>query len=176
MRPGPLRHAQPTDQILLVNPKRFFLAGFLAAALSGPAAADAMNMSVGATVPSQSNCRFRNVASLLLDFGNINPGSGSNAVATTSFTIRCTGSADPATYAVSAGNGLYGTGPGSRRMRHATTLTEFLPYALSFSPASASIPKGVDQPITVTGTIQPFQFANVAQGDYTDTVLVTVSP
>lgn len=157
-------------------PPRVALAGFLAAALCGSAAADAMNMSVGATVLSQSNCRFRNVASLLLNFGAINPASGSNAVASTSFTIRCSGNANPATYTVSGGNGLYASGPGSRRMRHGTTLTEFLPYALSFSPASATIPKNVDQVITATGTIQPFQFANAAQGSYADTVLVTVSP
>lgn len=158
-----------------MNKKRLVLA-FLAAAVGGPAFANAMNMTVGATVLSQSNCRFRNVASLLLDFGSIDPASGVNRVATTSFTIRCSGNADPATYTVVGGNGQYPSGPGSRRMRHATTLTEYLPYALSFSPASATIPKNVDRIITVTGTIQPFQFANAAQGNYADTVLVTVSP
>jgi spore coat protein U-like protein len=152
------------------------VACLLAVGVCGSATADNMNMSVGATVVSQSNCQFRNVASLLLDFGAINPGSAANAVASTTFTIRCNGSANPATYSVTGGNGLYSSGPGSRRMRHQTTLTEFLPYALSFSPASATVPKGVDQTITVTGTIQPFQFANVAQGSYADTVLVTVSP
>src|SRR5687768_4429423 len=97
---------RPPIGSIVVNTKRLFLAGILAAAVCGPALADAMNMSVSATVLSQSNCRFRNVLSLLLDFGNINPASGINAVATTSFTIRCSGNADPATYTVSGGNGL----------------------------------------------------------------------
>lgn len=138
-------------------------------------AAGSGSLGVSAVVPSKSNCKF-NAGALVLDFGTIDPASGANATATATKTFRCNGSAPIATFSISAGDGLYSTGPGVRRMRHSTVPTEFMAYAISLSPTSASVPKGVDQVLTVTGTIQPFEFQNVRAGLYQDTVVITLAP
>ena len=61
-------------------------------------------------------------------------------------------------------------------MQHTTIATEFLPYSLSLSPTSATVLRLVEQTLTVTGTIQPFQFQNAASGVYRDTVVITLTP
>jgi hypothetical protein len=61
-------------------------------------------------------------------------------------------------------------------MRHLTTTTEFLPSSLSFSPASATIPKNPEQAIVVTGRITPASMQNALAGSFSDTVAITVSP
>jgi spore coat protein U-like protein len=132
-------------------------------------------MTVSAVVPSKSNCKF-GAGALTLPFGSIDPASLANAPASASVSFTCNGNAALATFSITAGNGLYSTGPGLRRMRHATILTEYLPYAISLSPVSATVPKGSAQTLTVTGTIQPFEFQNVAAGAYQDTVVITLAP
>lgn len=140
-----------------------------------PAGAATGTLTVGATILSASNCRFQAGSGTLLDFGAINPSSGSNATASVTLVIKCTGSAATATYNISAGNGLYNTGPAQRRMRHATTLTEFLPYSLN-DPLSATIPKNVVTNVVLSGTITPAQFGNALAGAFADSVVLTLLP
>lgn len=151
------------------------LAALLLASLAGAAVADTGSLAVSAVVPSRNNCKF-STGTLILDFGLINPASTANATATALSTFRCNGSAPLATFGLTVGDGLHSSGPGARRMRHATTLTEYLPYALSVTPTSGSVAKGVDQNVTITGTIQPFEFQNARAGAYQDTVVLTVVP
>lgn len=61
-------------------------------------------------------------------------------------------------------------------MQHTAFPGEFLAYALSLSPTSATVPKGVAQTLTVTGTIQPFEFQNARAGGYLDTLVITLTP
>jgi spore coat protein U-like protein len=138
--------------------------------------AEAADMTVEAVVLSKNACTFRNVSSLALNFGGIDPSLGVSATANTSFTIRCMGSDANATFAVTANNGLWSTGPGVRRMRHTTITTQFLSYSVSFTPAAATVPKNTDQVVTATGTVLPSQSANAQVGAYADTLTVTVSP
>lgn len=137
--------------------------------------ADSGNLSVSAVVLSRSSCRIDGPSNLTLGFGNIDPASATNATATVNTTIRCTGSDNLATYSFAAGDGQ-NLQAGNRRMRHGAVATEFLPYSLSISPASATIPKGATQLITITGTITPAQFQNVRGGFYSDTVAITLTP
>lgn len=130
---------------------------------------------VAAVVPSKNNCKF-NGSALTLDFGSIDPASASNATASATLTFVCNGAASLATFFISANDGLYASSVGARRMRHATATLEFLPYSLTLSPTSATVAKGVNQTLTVTGTIQPFQFQNAQGGAYQDTVTLTISP
>ena len=89
--------------------------------------------------------------------------------------IRCQGSAATASYAITADNGLYGTGPGQPRMRHAVTPTEFLPYTLN-TPLTGTAPKNVDTNVVITGTITPAQFQNALAGNFSDTIVLTLLP
>jgi spore coat protein U-like protein len=149
----------------------------LAALCCGPTAqAESGSLAVSAVVLSRNSCRITGPSNLTLPFGNLDPASATNATATVSTTIRCTGSDNFATYAFTADSGQNPQGAGNRRMRHGTVVTEFLPYALSIAPASATIPKGTTQLITITGTITPAQFQNVLGGLYSDTVEITLTP
>jgi spore coat protein U-like protein len=154
---------------------RFALA-FTALCCGCTAQADSGSLSVSAVVLSRSSCRITGQSSLTLPFGNVDPASATDATATVSTTIRCAGSDNFATYAFAAGDGQNPLGAGDRRMRHGTVVTEFLPYGLSIAPASATIPKGATQLITITGTITPAQFQNVLGGLYSDTVPITLTP
>jgi len=147
----------------------------LLAGLPNIAQAGSASLAVSAVVPSKSNCKF-NAGATVLPFGTIDPSSVSNATATMTRTFQCNGAAPLAIFSISAGDGLHASGPGARRMQHTTIPTEFMAYALTLSPASATVPKGTDQTLTVTGTIQPFEFQNVRAGAYQDTVVITLAP
>lgn len=160
-----------------VRPASRLCACALAAWLLAPAAqAETTGLTVGALVVSKSNCKF-NTTSLVLDFGVINPASSTTATATANGSVTCNGGqGSTVTLGITLGAGSYDSSPGARRMRHATTLTEFLPYSLGVTPASATINKNGTLPFTVNGTILASQFQNVMAGNYTDTVTITVSP
>lgn len=132
-------------------------------------------VAVTATVLSKSQCKFQGSTTPALAFGSINPSSNTNAIATATLTLRCLGSANPAAYVLTHDSGLYELGVNQNRMKH-LTLNEYLPYAFTLSPSSGTIPKNVDQPIIITGTVTPANFQNAALGSYADTVVVTLLP
>ena len=154
---------------------RRLIAPILLALLASGAAAQ--TMAVSAVVVSKSNCKFK-TNNLVLDFGNINSGSAANAVATVGGTVDCNGGqASTVTLGFTLGNGSnYSTSLGARRMRHATVTTEFVPYSLNISPASATISKNGSLNFTVTGTSTPLQFQNAMVGSYSDVVTISVAP
>jgi hypothetical protein len=61
-------------------------------------------------------------------------------------------------------------------MRHATDTTEFLPYSLSITPSSATVPRFAVQTATISGTVAPVDFRNAMAGDFSDTVVLTLDP
>lgn len=138
-------------------------------------AAGTNTLTVTAAVLSKSNCKF-NSATSTLNFGVINPSSVVNANASTTVNFVCNGSALNATFFIFQDYGLYKTGPGANRMRHATVLTEFLPYSLVLNPTSATVPKGVTQTLTISGTVTPASFQSALAGNFADTVIITLAP
>ena len=156
------------------------LARGLAAALClalppGAGAADTFSLAIGATVLSKSNCKFTSAAGSVLAFGNIDPSTGTNATASATLTINCTGSAATAAYSIASDDGLYSTGPGAPRVRHTVTTTAFMAYTLN-TPLSGTTSKNTATPVTITGTITPANFQNALAGAYADTVVLTLSP
>jgi spore coat protein U-like protein len=150
----------------------------LAFSLVVPAAALAAgtaSVPVNGTVLSKNVCKFRGSKSVTLAFGNIDPSSASAATASAGLVIRCAGSAALATYALTIDDGLHGTGPGARRMKHAT-LNVFLPYSVSLTPSSGTVVKNVDLDIAVDGSIAPASFQDANVGSYGDTLVVTLNP
>lgn len=138
-------------------------------------AGDSAIVSVGATVLSKNNCKFKGPTAAILAFGNIDPASNANATATATLTIRCGGASPTVVYALDHDSGLHKTGVNANRAKHAT-LNEFLAYSLTLTPASGSIAKNTEQVITLTGTITPANFQNATTGAYADTVVLTLSP
>lgn len=130
-------------------------------------------LTVSAAVLSKNNCRFSSAASTLALV--IDPANGAAATASTSLSVRCTGSAALANWSMSSDSGLYGSSPSALRMRHGTDATQFLPYSLTF-PASGTVAKNVSQALSVTATVLPADFQNVAAGAYSDTVVLSLLP
>ncbi len=117
----------------------------------------------------------------MLDFGNIDPTGSSNAVASSTFSIKCT--KGTTSTAASDDGGLYFSA--TRRMRHSVNTTSFLPYAISYIGDAGFTGHGfgaaaLARSVTITGGITPSQFQNAfvtAAGQvYTDTVTITVNP
>lgn len=130
---------------------------------------------VGATVISKSNCKFNSATSALI-FGALDPGSTTDAVKTTSVNFICHGSAPMATYAISTDDGLHESGPGANRMKNTAVPTEYLPYALSLTPTSGTVPKNETRTLTITGTVTSQNYRSAYTGDYADTVVISLTP
>jgi spore coat protein U-like protein len=132
-------------------------------------------LTVTASVLSKNKCKF-NTATALLDFGALDPANTVDVTKTTSLQFVCNGSAPIATFAFTSDDGLYETGPGANRMRHSTVTTEYLPYALSLSPATGTAPKGVNQTLTITGQVNALDYRPALVGNYADTVVISLNP
>ena len=146
-----------------------------ASAMPVASAAASSSLTITATVLSSSNCKFRAGSGTSLDFGNIDPSGSTNATASVTLVVRCAGSANTATFSVTANDRLHSLAAGQRRMRHTVNTTEFLAYSLN-TPVSATTPKNVDTNVVVTGTITPAQYANALGGSFADTLVLTLSP
>jgi len=148
----------------------------LVCAGSDPAgAADSHALAVTASVLSKNICRFQTTGPTAVAFGTINPAA--TAAVTTNITLqyRCNGSDAVASWAVASDDGLYESGAGQPRMRHATVTTAFLPYALTF-PAAGTVPRNVVRNMSVSATVTPANFANALAGAYADTLVLTIQP
>lgn len=157
---------------------RFFplaltVAGILLA--SSAEAGDGAMVSVSATVLSKSSCKFT-TSTASIPFGSMDAAMSADRVVSATLDYRCQGSAPVAAFAFSTDDGLNKAGPGLPRMRHATVLTEYLPYSLGLSPSSGIINKGVVGTLTLTGTVTPANVANAVSGSFSDTVTVMLLP
>jgi len=131
--------------------------------------ADSNTLTVSASVTG--TCKFSSGTSAL-NFGTIDQSSSADATASGNTQFWCTRNA---TYTVSANNGLYFDT--SRRMRHATETTEYIPYSLIFTPSSGT-GTGKTSPITLSlsGTITNANYVNAIAGNYADTVILSITP
>ncbi|HWR98628.1 MAG TPA: spore coat protein U domain-containing protein [Candidatus Methanoperedens sp.] len=148
----------------------FLARGAADAAGNGTVAASAM-------VLSNSNCRFVPPgATAALDFGALDPLNPVNVTVTIAMQIRCGGPAGSATYLIVDDDGLHESGPGAQRMQHTVNPAAFLPYAFSYAPATATIPRNTVTPITITGTVLGVNYQDALVGSYADTVTLTIVP
>jgi len=135
---------------------------------------DTGTLAVTATVLSKSQCKFDTKTSTL-NFGALDPAVAADVNATTSVGYVCRGSAPVAAFLFTDDNGQNSSGPGARRMRH-TAAPEFLPYGLSYSPASGTIPKNAPGTLTISGTARWADYRGSMAGAYTDSVVVSILP
>jgi spore coat protein U-like protein len=111
-----------------------------------------------------------------LSFGAIDPAGTVDASANSNVVVRCTGSSRFATFLVTQDGGLYKTAPNANRMRNTSVATQFLPYDITFNPATATIRRNTDQPVAIRGTILAADFQSAYVGSYRDTVVLSVVP
>jgi spore coat protein U-like protein len=153
-----------------------FLLVFLTIMLTSVTHASGTNtLSVTATVLSKNICKF-NTVNAALNFGALDPGNSTDVTQSTSVQFVCNGSAPIAAFAFTTNDGLYETGPGANRMRHTTVTTAFLPYTLSLSPTNGTVPKGVNQTLTIDGKVSALNYQPALAGNYADTVVISLNP
>jgi spore coat protein U-like protein len=139
-------------------------------------AGDTGVLSVSAVIISKGNCRF-NSSTSALNFGSLDPGNAIDRNGSTTVVFKCTGNGNaPITFAITDDGGLYKTGPNAPRMRHTTQLSEYLPYTLSYSPSSGSVPKNTNQNLAVSSTVKGTDYENAYAGNYSDTVILAINP
>lgn len=143
--------------------------------IGGGSEAGTIDLTVTAVVLSKSNCKF-NSATSALNFGALNPASSSDVTVNTTVIFVCRGSAPIATFFIIDDDGLYETGPDTNRMRNTTVTTEYLPYSLTLSPITASVPRNVNQTLTISGTVRATDYQNAYVGSYLDTVVLSIDP
>lgn len=153
----------------------FIIAAVVAATAAVSLAAGNNTISVTATVLSKSNCRF-STATSTLNFGNIDPAGSSDVISSATITFRCGGSAPNATFAISQDNGLHETGSAANRMQHSTVVTEYLPYTLTLTPLSNTVPKNVNQTLTLSGIVKATDYQSAYAGNYSDAVVISIAP
>jgi spore coat protein U-like protein len=150
------------------------IAAVLFAGFAGMAsAADTQNLTVSASV--QGVCRFSSAAQTL-SFGTLNPATDGATTPGTgaAVTYRCT---KGQVAAVTADSGLYDSG--GPRMRHATVLTDFIPYTLTITDGTQTgtgFGAGEDKALGVAGSVSLTNYQNVSAGDYSDTVVLSITP
>ena len=133
-------------------------------------AAGTNTLTVNATVVG--TCGF-NSATSIISF-TLDPSSSADATATTIPTFWCTRGT---TVTAVTNNGLNFSG-GSKRMKSTANPTEFIPYSIAMTPGSTTgSGKGTPINLTVTGTVFNANYINaLAVNDYTDTVVITITP
>ena len=124
-------------------------------------------METGICIAAPS-CSFRQ-ASATLPFGNLDPFSTANATSTVTLGVSCSG--NPRWF-MTSDNGLYYNGA-TKRMRHQTELSEYLPYTMTFSPATGN---RFITTIAGIGMILNSSYSNVYYGNYSDSVTLTITP
>ena len=138
---------------------------------SAAMAADTNTVTVTANV--LGTCRFNSAASTLA-FGALDPGVPGAVPASTSTTFWCT---NGTIYTIADNDGLYELGPNLNRMRHVTTLTQFIPYTFSYNPTTGSGSGPVTSiTLDITGSVAYADFQNADPGDYSDTVVLSITP
>lgn len=133
------------------------------------------SLAVTATVLSKNNCRFTTTTGTL-NFGNIDPAGSADISATASLNFRCNGSQPVATFFINDDDGLNETAVDANQMGHTTLAGNFLPYQLSYTPTTASVPRGAVQTLTITGTVRSIDYQSAVAGVYRDTVILSILP
>lgn len=131
-------------------------------------AAGTNTMTVSANVVG--TCQFSSAVSTLA-FGALDPALATDASGSVNISFWCT---KGATYTVTDDGGLHNVG--TPRMQHATILTEYIPYSISYVNTGAGLGKTTAATLAISGTVVNADYVDAAAGNYSDTVTVTITP
>lgn len=143
-----------------------FITRFMACAIAA---------SMGLAFAADKKCNFQ-ATGLSLNFGTLDPSSEApvNALfAAAGLNANTVGDCDAVSMVISGDNGLWFDG--NRRMRNARG--DFIPYTLSVPGNAVPGPgNGKYVPFAISGAIAASAYANASAGNYTDTVIISVTP
>jgi hypothetical protein len=154
------------------------IVGALIFSFSESEAAGSAPIGVSATILSNNNCKVRNPQPSDLDFGLLDPAAPGppNVTRNTILKIRCQGKDPTVTFFASHDGGTNPLGP-LNQMEHTGMPGVFLPYSLTLTPASATIPKGLEFDILVEGTVLGVDYFTAPVGPYLDpNVTLSINP
>ena len=153
------------------------LAAALVLVVTGVAMADTATNTLTVTATINGTC---SIDSNTLDFGVVDPFSGSDHDGSVGVTVHCT-NGTTGTYTASYGDNVFG---GIRRMKHAT-LGNYLKYRLysdsgrttEITPTvgPSMLGTGSAEILTLYGRIANSDIQNPAAGVFSDTVVLTVT-
>ena len=129
---------------------------------------------LGATLPAYAkgnNCSFKS-SGLSMSFGALNPGSGSDVVVPASGATTVGDCAPGQTMTISGDAGLNYNG--RRNLKNA--VGDLIPYSLSLPLTMSGPGNGQYVAFTFNGSILWSAYANASAGNYSDQVIISVSP
>lgn len=131
--------------------------------------------SMGPAFARDKKCNFE-ATGLSLSFGTLDPSSEapvSALFAAVALNADTVGDCDTVSMAMSGDNGLWFDG--NRRMRNARG--DFIPYTLSVPSGAVPGPGNSKYlPFVISGVIAGSAYADASAGNYTDTVIISVTP
>lgn len=129
------------------------------------------NATVGVSGNVVGTCKFNSGGSVAF---TLDPTSGANASGTiVQPQFWCTRGA---TWTLTDDDGLHDIVAGVHRMRHATVLTEYIPYAFAYTATGTGAGKTNPINMNITSSVLNADFINALAGSYADTVIVTIAP
>lgn len=132
-------------------------------------ASDTATVNVSAIV--LGTCSF-NTSSATMDFGSLNPLTGSNSSANASLQFKCTLGT---LYSITDDKGLHETGT-TFRMQHASDNTQLIPYTFTYTNSGVGLGNLFPITLNITGGVLATDYQNAKEGSYSDTVTLTVTP
>lgn len=147
------------------------VAAIVLASTAGMAfAADTQSISITASV--NNVCKFNSGQAPVIAFGALDPAIGGEVTASATASFKCT---KGATATVAQNNGLNPSG--SQKNLKAAGSADLIAYNLALTGASVTgAGFGTDLTVTATGTILAGAYANAPADNYSDTVVLSVSP
>lgn len=132
-------------------------------------AADTQTVAVTASVTGV--CQFLTGGSMSF---TLDPSAGGAVGGTvTQPTFWCTrGTA----YTITDDDGLYEIGANANRLRHGVTITEFMPYTLTYTAAGTGAGRNSAITMDIAGQVAAVDYLDALAGNYGDTVTLTVNP
>ena len=80
-----------------------------------------------------------------------------------------------ASWTMTDNDGLYFSA-GTRRMRHATSLTDFIPYSFTYTNTGTGSGRSTAITMDIASTVAAADYLDALAGSYADTVTLTINP
>jgi len=141
----------------------------LVVAMAGMAMAATQTVAVSANVVGV--CHFLTGGSVNF---SLDPSIGGNVNGTiTQPTFWCTRGTS---WGITDDSGTHELAAGSRRMQHATSTTDFMPYSFTYTTTGTGSGPGTSINMDIASTVIAADYLNALAGDYADTVTLTILP
>ncbi|MCR4347462.1 MAG: spore coat U domain-containing protein [Sulfuricaulis sp.] len=156
---------------IMKNKLSMAMVALCATGIIGSTGALADTASVAVSAKVIGHCAF-NVSNGVVAFGDLNPGTPGDVTGTvTQPTFWCTKNA---TWGITDNDGVNAS-EGAQRMKHAS-LAEYIPYSFSYTIGGSGTGKNTPITMDIASTVLNADFLDASEGNYADTVTLTITP